>query len=45
MVDASTSPEFANPAIDAAKKWTFEPARLNGQPVAVLVRIDMQFGM
>ena len=41
-VDASTNPEFAKAAIDAVKKWTFEPARLNGQPVAVLIRIEMQ---
>lgn len=43
-VDASPNPEFAKAAIDAVKKWTFEPARLNGQPVAVLIRIEMQFG-
>jgi len=44
-VDASPSPEFEKAAIDAVKKWTFEPARLNGQPVAVLIRIEMRFGL
>jgi TonB family protein len=42
-VAASPSPEFAKASIDAVKKWTFEPARLNGQPVAMLVKIEMQF--
>ena len=42
-VAASPGPEFAKASIDAVKKWTFEPARLNGQPVAMLVRIEMQF--
>lgn len=44
-VDASPSPEFAKAAIDAVKKWSFKPASLNGQPIAVLVRIEMQFGL
>jgi TonB family protein len=43
-VDASSSPEFANPSLEAVKKWAFEPARLNGQPVAVLYTVEMQFG-
>ncbi len=44
-VDACSSPEFANPSIETVKKWSFEPARLNGQPVAVLVKVEMQFGL
>lgn len=42
-VDASPSPEFAKTAIEAVKKWSFQPATLNGQPVAALVRVEMQF--
>lgn len=42
-VDSSPGPEFAKAAIEAAKKWTFEPAKLSGQPVAVLIKIVMQF--
>jgi Gram-negative bacterial TonB protein C-terminal len=44
-VDASSGPEFANPSIEAVKKWSFEPARLNGQPVAVVVKVEMQCGL
>lgn len=44
-VDASPSPQFAKAAIDAVKKWNFKPASLNGQPIAVLVRIEMEFGL
>jgi len=43
-VDGSTNPEFAKAAMDAVRKWTFEPARLNGQPVAYVIRIEMRFG-
>jgi periplasmic protein TonB len=42
-VDSSPSPEFAKAAIEAVKKWTFEPAKLNGQPVAVLIPVEMEF--
>jgi TonB family protein len=42
-VDSSPSPEFAKAAIEAVKKWTFEPATLNGQPVAVLIIFGMGF--
>ena len=42
-VDSSPSPAFANATIEAVKKWKFEPAKLNGEPVAVLITIDMEF--
>jgi protein TonB len=42
-VDARAAPEFAQAAIEAVKKWTFKPARLNGQPVAVLVTVKVAF--
>lgn len=40
-VDASPGPGFTEAALEAVKKWTFEPARLNNQPVAVLISITM----
>jgi TonB family protein len=39
-VDASSGPKFAKAAIKAVKKWTFEPAKLNGQPVAALTIVE-----
>jgi outer membrane biosynthesis protein TonB len=41
--DASPSPDFTQEAIKAVKEWTFEPARLGGQPVAVLIVVTMEF--
>jgi TonB family protein len=43
VVDASPGPEFTNAAIEAVKKWTFNPAKLNGQPVAVLITVTTEF--
>jgi len=42
-IDSSPGPEFAKAAIEAVKKWRFEPAKLNGQPVAVLISVEMEF--
>jgi TonB family protein len=42
-VYASSGPEFTNAAIQAVQKWVFEPARLDGQPVSVLINITMNF--
>jgi len=42
-VDASPGVEFAGSAVEAVKKWSFEPAKLNGQPVAVLINVTMDF--
>jgi TonB family protein len=42
-VDASTDQQFTDSAIDAVKEWTFESAKLNGQPVAVLVNVQIDF--
>lgn len=38
-----THPSFAKAAEDALRKWTFEPARLNGRPVSVTKEIDFNF--
>jgi len=43
IVDAGPGPAFAKAAIEAVKKWTFQPGKLNGQPVAVIVSVTMQF--
>ncbi len=42
-IDASTHLQFTESAIEAVKKWTFEPATLNGHPVAVLVNVQIDF--
>jgi TonB family protein len=42
-VDASSSPAFAAAAVEAVKNWTFEPGKLSGQPVAVLIKVEMAF--
>ena len=43
-VDVSPNPEFAKAALAALNKWRFEPAKLDKQPVAVLMRLEIQFG-
>jgi TonB family protein len=42
-VDASGDAEFTKAAVDAVKRWTFEPATLNGQPIAVLIFVTIDF--
>jgi protein TonB len=42
-VDASSSPAFAASAVEAVKKWTFEPGKLSGRPVAVLIKVEITF--
>jgi TonB family protein len=42
-VDTSPSPQLAKSAVEAVKKWTFAPAKLNGRPVAALIKVEMQF--
>ncbi len=44
-VDASTGPEFSRAAIDAVQKWTFMPASLNNQSVAVLISVEVNFNI
>jgi TonB family protein len=38
-----SAPPFDEPAIDAARQWTFRPARLRGKPVTSLVYIMFGF--
>lgn len=42
-VDVSTAPEFTAATIDTVNNWHFQPAQLNGQPVAVLVESKTVF--
>jgi TonB family protein len=42
-VDASPGPAFAAAAVEAAKKWTFKPAKLDDTAVAVLISVTMEF--
>jgi protein TonB len=36
-------PQFDDNALDAVKQWVFEPGKLNGQPVPVVVRLTLEF--
>ncbi len=40
---AATAYDFGEEAIDAVKDWKFAPARKNGQPVSVRVRLPFTF--
>lgn len=42
-VQKSTDPVFEKPALDAVKKWKFEPGKRNGQPVRFRMRIPITF--
>jgi len=40
---AYTHPEFARAALVAVRRWTFEPARLAGQPIATATEVIFNF--
>ena len=40
---AYTHPEFARVALAAVRRWTFEPARLSGQPIATATEVNFNF--
>ena len=42
-VYSSSGPEFTDATMDALHKWSFDPARLNDQPVPVFLNIIMSF--
>ena len=42
-VDESSGPNFSAAAIEAVKKWTFEPGKLDGRPIAVLMGVVIDF--
>lgn len=39
----STHPELESPKVKAAKSWRFEPAKIDGKPVKVKLRIPFKF--
>ncbi|HEV2806789.1 MAG TPA: energy transducer TonB [Chthoniobacterales bacterium] len=43
-VVSTTYPYFASHTILALRNWRFEPARKNGKPVAVSIKLTMPFG-
>jgi protein TonB len=38
-------PAFSGAAIAAVRQWRFEPARSNGQPVAVTISVPVRFAL
>ena len=42
-IEKSTHPAFEKPAIDAVKKWKFEPAIKGGERVACKMRVPIRF--
>jgi TonB family protein len=43
VVRSSQVPELDQKAVEAVKKWIFEPAQKGGQPVAVLINVEVPF--
>jgi|HubBroStandDraft_1064217.scaffolds.fasta_scaffold250366_2 TonB family protein len=42
-VRTTSGPDFSKEAIEGVTRWTFEPARLKGEPVAALISVDVNF--
>lgn len=43
VIESSPGPEFSKAALEAMKKWSFKPAKLNRVPVAVLIKVILEF--
>jgi periplasmic protein TonB len=42
-VDRGLTPELEQAAIDTVKQWKFAPATKDGRPVAVLIKVEVNF--
>jgi periplasmic protein TonB len=40
-----SNPLLDQAAVDAVRQWRYMPARLNGQPIAVVVTVTINFSM
>jgi len=45
MMVISGSPRLAQAAMDALRTWKYEPARLNGQPIAMHTHVSINFSL
>jgi len=45
IVQQSSHPAFEPPALQAVRKWRFEPGRRNGQPVPFRMKVPIVFAM
>lgn len=39
----ATHPDFTQPAVDAVRTWEFQPATVNGKPIAIAANIGVRF--
>ena len=44
-VENSTRPEFEKPALEAVRKWRFQPGMKDGQPVRTYIRVPIRFSV
>ena len=45
MMVISGSPSLTQAAMDALRTWKYEPARLNGQPIAMHMQVSINFSL
>ena len=43
VAQAATHPAFEQPALQAVRRWRFEPGKRNGQPVSFKMRVPITF--
>jgi outer membrane biosynthesis protein TonB len=43
LVNTDSDPGLVAAAVEAARRWVYQPSLLNGQAVAVLTTIDFRF--
>jgi periplasmic protein TonB len=44
-VENSTRPEFEKPALDAVRRWRFQPGMKDGKPVRTYIRVPIRFSV